>query len=75
LKANSGKSFVPPHPVCWKSLQLDPMAGSEIGIRHEEKFVLNVQVPQMSRLDNSGFHTANNLLAKYELFSHELRDW
>jgi hypothetical protein len=57
FETNSSKSFVPPHLVRWKSLQLHAPTSSEIGIRHEGKSVMNVQFPQMSTVDNSDFRT------------------
>jgi len=46
IKTNLNKSFVPPHPVWWKSLRLTTPAGTEIGIRHEEKSAFEMRLPQ-----------------------------
>gem|GEM_PF-3410514 len=58
LTVNSGKSFVPPHLACWKSLEPPSLVNPEIGIRHEGEAVSKMRFPHLLRQVNSDFHMA-----------------
>jgi hypothetical protein len=64
LQQYQGKSFIPPHVFCWKSLQPCSPACPETAIRDEGKRAAKMRLSQNCWLSGCGFRTHDEPFAQ-----------